>query len=60
MKHNDAIPDMITIAKGMGSGAVIGAVITRRDIAESFSGKMWFNTCVTQFLFYQQKTTAHV
>jgi alanine-glyoxylate transaminase / (R)-3-amino-2-methylpropionate-pyruvate transaminase len=45
MKHNDAIPDMVTIAKGMGNGVgVIGAVICKRSIAEAFSTKMFFNT----------------
>lgn len=41
MKHNDAMPDMITIAKGMGNGVgIIGAVICRRSIAEAFTSKM--------------------
>ena len=45
MKNNDVIPDMITIAKGMGNGVgIIGAVITRRSIAEAFSERMFFNT----------------
>ena len=45
MEHNDAIPDMVTIAKGMGNGVgIIGAVICRRSIAEAFSTKMFFNT----------------
>ena len=45
MKNNAIIPDMITIAKGMGNGCgIIGAVICRRSIAESFCNKMFFNT----------------
>lgn len=45
MENNDIIPDMITIAKGMGNGCgIIGAVICRRSIAEAFSNKMFFNT----------------
>eukprot|EP00053_Salpingoeca_punica_P010060 m.90558 g.90558 ORF g.90558 m.90558 type:complete len:468 (-) comp15267_c0_seq1:548-1951(-) len=45
MKHNDAIPDMVTIAKGMGNGVgIMGAVIARRSIAEAFATKMFFNT----------------
>lgn len=45
MKHNNVVPDMVTIAKGMGNGvAIIGAVITRRSIAEAFTSKMFFNT----------------
>jgi len=45
MENNDVIPDMITIAKGMGNGVgIIGAVICRRSIAEAFTNKMFFNT----------------
>ena len=45
MKNNNVIPDMITIAKGMGNGVgIIGALITRRSIAEAFTNKMFFNT----------------
>lgn len=45
LKNNDVIPDMITIAKGMGNGVgIIGAVICKRSIAEAFSTKMFFNT----------------
>ena len=45
MKNNNVIPDMITIAKGMGNGVgIIGAVICKRSIAEAFSKKMFFNT----------------
>ncbi len=45
MKNNDAIPDMITMAKGMGNGVgIIGAVVCRRSIAEAFTSKMFFNT----------------
>ena len=45
MEHNNVIPDMITIAKGMGNGVgIIGAVICKRSIAEAFTTKMFFNT----------------
>jgi alanine-glyoxylate transaminase/(R)-3-amino-2-methylpropionate-pyruvate transaminase len=45
MSNNNVIPDMITIAKGMGNGiGIIGAVICRRSIAEAFTSKMFFNT----------------
>jgi len=45
LKNNDVIPDMITMAKGMGNGCgIIGAVACRRSIAEAFSHKMFFNT----------------
>ncbi len=45
LNNNNVLPDMITIAKGMGNGmGLIGAVICRRSIAEAFSKKMFFNT----------------
>lgn len=45
MENNDVIPDIVTIAKGMGNGTgIIGAVICKRSIAEAFSTKMFFNT----------------
>ena len=45
MENNKAIPDMVTIAKGMGNGiGILGAVICKRSIAEAFTTKMFFNT----------------
>lgn len=45
MKHNNVVPDMVTIAKGMGNGVgIIAAVICRRKIADAFTTKMFFNT----------------
>jgi len=35
-------PDIITIAKGMGNGHPLGAVITRREIAESLGKEGYF------------------
>jgi len=32
------------MAKGLGNGAAIGAVVTRKEIAESMAGKVFFNT----------------
>lgn len=36
--------DMITMAKGLGNGAAIGAVAMKSDIAEALKGKLYFNT----------------
>lgn len=36
------MPDIITIAKGMGNGHPLGAVITRREIAESLEKEGYF------------------
>ncbi|MCI4658331.1 aminotransferase [Cryobacterium zhongshanensis] len=37
VEQQGVTPDIITIAKGMGNGQPVGAVITRRDIAEKFA-----------------------
>ena len=42
--HNGITPDMMTMAKGFGNGASIGAIVTRDEIAESMKGKIHFNT----------------
>jgi len=36
--------DMITMAKGLGNGAAIGAVLMKTADAESLDGKLYFNT----------------
>jgi 4-aminobutyrate aminotransferase-like enzyme/Ser/Thr protein kinase RdoA (MazF antagonist) len=36
-EQQGVVPDVITIAKAMGNGQPLGAVITRREIAESFA-----------------------
>jgi 4-aminobutyrate aminotransferase-like enzyme len=36
--------DIITMAKGFGNGAAIGAVVMTTDIAEKMAGKAYFNT----------------
>jgi 4-aminobutyrate aminotransferase-like enzyme len=33
------VPDIITMAKGMGNGQPLGAVITRREIAEALEAE---------------------
>lgn len=42
----DVVPDIVTVAKPMGNGHPVGAVIVTREIAESFAqtGVMYFNT----------------
>ena len=37
-------PDIVTMAKGIGNGAPLAAVTTRREIAESITGRIHFNT----------------
>ena len=38
-EQQDVVPDVITVAKAMGNGQPLGAVITRREIAESFAAE---------------------
>ena len=42
--HHDVVPDMMVIAKGLGNGIPIGAVIAKREIAECMAGKFLFHT----------------
>jgi 4-aminobutyrate aminotransferase-like enzyme len=36
--------DMVTMAKGLGNGAAVGAVLMKSDIAEKMTGRLYFNT----------------
>ena len=38
------VPDIVTMAKGIGNGAPLGAVTTRREIAEKLTQRIHFNT----------------
>jgi alanine-glyoxylate transaminase / (R)-3-amino-2-methylpropionate-pyruvate transaminase len=40
----DVIPDIVTMAKGIGNGCPLGAVVTTPKIAQSLVGKVHFNT----------------
>ena len=41
----DVVPDIVTLGKPIGNGHPLGAVITRREIAEAFANGMeYFNT----------------
>jgi alanine-glyoxylate transaminase / (R)-3-amino-2-methylpropionate-pyruvate transaminase len=41
---HDVIPDIVTMAKGIGNGVPLGAVVTTPKIAQSLVGKVHFNT----------------
>ncbi|XP_077982200.1 alanine--glyoxylate aminotransferase 2, mitochondrial-like isoform X2 [Glandiceps talaboti] len=41
---HDVMPDIVTMAKGMGNGFPMAAVITTPEIAKSMSGVLHFNT----------------
>jgi 4-aminobutyrate aminotransferase-like enzyme len=36
--------DMVTMAKGLGNGAAIGAVLMKTEVAKTLEGKAYFNT----------------
>jgi alanine-glyoxylate transaminase/(R)-3-amino-2-methylpropionate-pyruvate transaminase len=40
----DVIPDIVTMAKGIGNGCPLAAVVTTQQIAQSLVGKVHFNT----------------
>ena len=42
--HHGVVPDMMVIAKGLGNGIPIGALIVKKEIAESMAGKLLFHT----------------
>jgi alanine-glyoxylate transaminase/(R)-3-amino-2-methylpropionate-pyruvate transaminase len=37
-------PDLVTLAKGIGNGAPLGACVTRPDVAAALSNRLHFNT----------------
>ena len=41
---HDVIPDIVTMAKGIGNGAPLAAVVTTAKIAATLTGKIHFNT----------------
>jgi alanine-glyoxylate transaminase/(R)-3-amino-2-methylpropionate-pyruvate transaminase len=43
-EHHDVVPEIVVMAKGIGNGFPLAAVVARRDVAESLAGKFFFNT----------------
>ncbi len=43
-QHYGVVPDLVTMAKGIGNGMPLGAVTTRREIAETLTQRLHFNT----------------
>ncbi|GAA2883391.1 aminotransferase [Streptosporangium fragile] len=41
-EQQEVLPDIVTVAKAMGNGHPLGAVITRRDIAERYRSQGYF------------------
>ena len=38
------VPDMVVMAKGLGNGAPVAAVVTTREVADAFTSRLHFNT----------------
>ena len=43
-EHHGIVPDIVTLAKGIGNGYPLAAVVTTPDIAQAFTQKIHFNT----------------
>ncbi|MEM8679093.1 MAG: aspartate aminotransferase family protein [Planctomycetota bacterium] len=43
-QNYDVVPDMITMAKGIGNGVPLGAMTTKTDIAQVMANRLHFNT----------------
>ncbi|MCL4137270.1 UNVERIFIED_CONTAM: hypothetical protein GTU68_003019 [Idotea baltica] len=43
-ESHDVVPDIVVMAKGMGNGIPIGAVVAKRQIADAMGGKFLFHT----------------
>ena len=43
-EHSGVVPDIVTMAKGIGNGVPLAAVTTRREIAEALAQRLHFNT----------------
>ncbi|TVQ30183.1 MAG: aspartate aminotransferase family protein [Phycisphaeraceae bacterium] len=43
-ENHGVTPDIVTMAKGIGNGAPLAAVVTRPDIAQALSQRIHFNT----------------
>ena len=42
--RHDVVPDIVVLAKGIGNGYPLGAVVAKRHIAEAMADKFYFNT----------------
>jgi len=43
-ESHDVVPDIVIMAKGIGNGIPLGAVVTKREIAEHMADKFLFHT----------------
>jgi alanine-glyoxylate transaminase/(R)-3-amino-2-methylpropionate-pyruvate transaminase len=43
-EHHGVVPDIVTMAKGIGNGAPLAACVTRSEIAQALTSRIHFNT----------------
>lgn len=43
-EHHGVMPEVVVMAKGIGNGFPLGAVVAQRAVADSLRGKFYFNT----------------
>lgn len=43
-QHHDVVPEIVVMAKGIGNGFPLGAVVAQRHVAEKLAGKYSFHT----------------
>jgi alanine-glyoxylate transaminase/(R)-3-amino-2-methylpropionate-pyruvate transaminase len=43
-ENSDVVPDMVVMAKGIGNGCPLAAVVTTKEIAQSLTQAIHFNT----------------
>jgi alanine-glyoxylate transaminase/(R)-3-amino-2-methylpropionate-pyruvate transaminase len=43
-QNHDVVPDIVTMAKGIGNGCPLGAVVTTKEIIQSMTESIHFNT----------------
>jgi alanine-glyoxylate transaminase/(R)-3-amino-2-methylpropionate-pyruvate transaminase len=43
-ESHGVVPDIVVMAKGMGNGFPLGAVVAKREVAEAMANKFYFNT----------------
>ena len=43
-EHHDVMPEVVVMAKGIGNGFPLGAVVAQRQVADSLGAKFFFNT----------------
>ncbi len=41
---HDVVPEIVVMAKGIGNGFPLGAVVAKREVAEALASKFFFNT----------------